>query len=278
MPNISTAKAIEYGKILEHNITRDLYSNENALLMEYEKVFNPLLLVTAKRYAGNKYEFDPNKCKLNVNGLQLVKRDSAILCVKTMQGFFDRVFIDGDKEAAAKFVEESIRKLYADETPLEYFRLTKKLSKKVEDYDVVQPHVVAWQRMVQRVGKTEAPSIGEMFDFIITRVDKRQKGLSDSMVDFELAKEQNLVTSVDKDHYFKLAMDKPLRDPMTLILGKERTDYILNPNNYQRIETVVPKKGNILAAFGLGAVTQKRKAPPGTLTKEMRRELKKSKQ
>ena len=277
MPNITTAKSIEYGKILEHNITRDLYSNENALVMEYEKVFNPLLLVTAKRYAGNKYEFDPNKCKLNVNGLQLVKRDSAVLCVETMQGFFDRVFKDGDKEAAAKFVEESIRKLYADETPLDYFRLTKKLSKRVQDYDVVPPHIGAWQRMVQRVGKTEAPSIGEMFDYIITRVGKRQKGLGDSMVDFELAKEKQLVTSIDKDHYFKLAIDKPLRDPMNLILGKERTDYILNPHNYQRTETVVPKKGNILAAFGMGAVTQKRKAPDGTLTKEMRREIKKAK-
>jgi DNA polymerase delta subunit 1 len=277
MPNIGTAKAMEYGKLLEHNITRDLYSNKNALVMEYEKIFNPLLLVTAKRYVGNKYEFDPNECKLNVNGLQLVKRDSAVLCVETMQGFFDRVFKDKDNEAAGRFVEESIRKLYADETPLDYFRLTKKLSKRVQDYDVIPPHIGAWQRMVQRVGKTEAPSIGEMFDYIITRVDKRQKGLGDSMVDFELAKEKNLATSIDKNHYFKLAMDKPLRDPMNLILGKATTDRILNPNNYQQIETVVPKKGNILAAFGMGAVTNKRKAPPGTLTKEMRKDLKKSK-
>ncbi len=259
MPNITTAKSIEYGKMLEHNITRDLYSKANALCMEFEKVFNPLLLVTAKRYVGNKYEFDPNEYKLNVNGLQLVKRDSAVLCIKTMQGFFDRVFKDNDKEAAGRFVEESIRKLYSDETPLEYFRLTKKLSKRVQDYDVVPPHIGAWQRMVQRVGKTEAPSIGEMFDYIITRVDKRQKGLGDSMVDFELAKEQNLATSIDKNHYFKLAIDKPLRDPMNLILGKAATDRILNPNNYQQIETVVPKKGNILAAFGMGAITLKKR-------------------
>ena len=266
---------MEYGKLLEHNITRDLYSNKNALVMEFEKVFNPLLLVTAKRYVGNKYEFDPNEYELNVNGLQLVKRDSAVLCVKTMQGFFDRVFKDNDKVAAGRFVVESIRKLYSDETPLEYFRLTKKLSKRVQDYDVIPPHIGAWQRMVQRVGKTEAPSIGEMFDYIITRVGKRQKGLGDSMVDFELAKEQNLATSIDKNHYFKLAIDKPLRDPMKLILGKSATDRILNPNNYQQIETVVPKKGNILAAFGMGAITQKRRAPSCNLSNDMTFKLKK---
>jgi DNA polymerase elongation subunit (family B) len=255
MPGVTTAQAIEHGKHLEKNITKDLYSNKNALVMEYEKTFNPFLLVTAKRYAGVKYEFDDQKSSVTVNGLQLVKRDSAKLCTDVMQGFFDRVFKEKDNEAAALYVEKSIAKLYSDDTPLDFFVLTKKLSKKIEEYDVVPPHIAAWQRMVRRVGRTEAPSIGERFEYIITRVKKGQKGLGDSMVDYELAKEQNLVTSVDKDHYFRIAIEKPLREPMNLVLGKERTDIILNPANYRRTETIVPKKGNILAALGIGPVT-----------------------
>jgi DNA polymerase delta subunit 1 len=281
MPGVPVERAIKHGKLLEKCFTRDLFNRPNALVCEYEKCFAPFLLVTRKRYAGNKYEFDHNKCTLTVNGMQLVKRDSAVLCVKTMEGFFDKVFKENDKEAAAQFVENTIAKLYADDTPLEFFVLTKKLSKKVEDYTVIPPHVAAWQRMVRRVGKTEAPSIGERFEFVVTRVFKRQKGLGDSMVDYEYAKEHNLVTSIDKDHYFRVAIDQPLRDPMTMILGDDRTNKILNPSNYARTETVAPKRGNILAALGLGPITSKRKinsqpkAPPKKKSRKTTDEKKK---
>lgn len=273
MPGITVAKAIEYGKELERCITRDLYNRPNALVMEYEKTYCPLLLVTAKRYVGSKYEFDPNKFKVAANGLQLVKRDAAVLCVKTMQGFFDCIFKEKDKAKAAEVVREAVRKLYADETPLDYFKLTKKISRKVEKYDVIPPHIEAWQRMVQRVGKVESPSIGEMFDFIMTRIDKKTKGLGHAMVDYQLAVEKELVTSIDKDYYFNTFILKPLKEPMEMILGKKKTDEILDQRSYTRTETVVPKPGNILHAFGLTSLTSKRKG--GVITKLQTKKSKK---
>lgn len=264
MPNITIEKSIKYGKMLEHNITKDLYHRKNALVMEYEKVFCPLLLVTAKRYAGRKYEFDPNKYKMTTNGLQLVKRDTAILCVKTMGSFFDCIFKDNDKIKGANVVKDAITNLFNDNTPLEYFKLTKKISKKLSDYKTIPPHISAWQNMVSRLGEAESPSVGEMFDFIVTRIDKKTKGMGHAMVDFQYAEENNLLTSIDKTYYFNTFIVNPLKTPMEMILGPEVTADILNTSNYTRVETVVAKKGNILGFFGVNSVTTKRKMATST--------------
>lgn len=250
---------MEFGKLLEVNITRDLYNKKNALVMEYEKIFCPLLLVTAKRYAGRKYEFDHTKSKLNCNGLQLVKRDSPELCKETMSGFFQRALMDSDKVAAGKFVEEQVRKLMVDEHPMSHFRLTKKISKQLKDYVTVPPHINAWQRMVSRIGAAESPSVGEQFKFIITRVDKKQKGLSHAMTDYMYAEEHELGKDIDKPHYLRTFIDNPLRLPMELILGKTEMKRILDINNYPRTETVTAKKGNLLGFFGKTSITKKSK-------------------
>lgn len=259
MPGIDVKKAMEFGKLLEVNITRDLYNKPNALVMEYEKIFCPLLLVTAKRYAGRKYEFDHTKSKLNCNGLQLVKRDSPELCKETMSGFFKRALMDSDKGAAGKFVEEQVKKLMVDEHPLTHFRLTKKISKQLKDYTVIPPHIQAWQRMIGRIGAAESPSVGEQFKFIITRVDKKQKGLAHAMVDYPYAEENKLGKDIDKIHYLRTFIDNPLRLPMKLILGKSEMERILDPNNYTRTETITAKKGNLLGFFGKTTMTKKSK-------------------
>ena len=255
MPNITVEKSMEYGKLLEVNITRDLYCNKNALVMEYEKVFSPLLLVTAKRYAGRKYEFDHTKSKLNCNGLQLVKRDSPDLCRETMSGFFQKALMDGDKNEAGKFVEEQIKKLMLDEHHMTNFRLTKKISKRPQDYKVTPPHITAWLRMVQRIGAAEAPAVGEPFKYILCRIDKKQKGLSHAMVDYMLAEERNLGKDIDKMHYLRTFIGNPLRLPMKLILGEKETRRILDPSNYKRIETIQQKKGNLLGFFGKSSIS-----------------------
>ena len=45
--------------------------------LEYEKTYWPFLILTKKRYVGNKYEFDPNKYKQDCMGIVLKRRDNA---------------------------------------------------------------------------------------------------------------------------------------------------------------------------------------------------------
>jgi DNA polymerase elongation subunit (family B) len=215
--------------------------------------------VTAKRYAGFKMEFDANKGKVAASGLQLVKRDSALLCKHTMTTFFEYLLVKKDKEKALESVKIQLCDLFANNLPLEDFEITKKISKKPGAYKSCPPHVLAWNRMVERVGVTEAPAVGERFSYIIEKHSKKDK-LSDAMVDSDLVREKGFHRfNVAKDHYFNLYVYNPMNVIMALVYGKARADQVLNPKAYENVETITAKKGNILGFFGKDQVTHKRK-------------------
>jgi len=251
MPGVSVAGAIEYGRLLEAHITTDLYCNEDALVMEYEKVLCPLLLCTRKRYAGRLFKKDPEKSELAYCGLQVVKRDSPELLRRAMKDFFEALIMRCDAESAAASVEAITAELFRDTLPLSYFKVTKKVSKRLSDYKKIPSHIHGWQRLVQRVGKSEAPCVGEMFDYVVTRIAKGQKGLVSSIVDYRLAEEKELVRELDKDYYHEAFLSKPMKVPLDLVVGTRRSLKIRNRDSYTRVETVQSKPGNILAAFGI---------------------------
>lgn len=259
MPGIDNGTAIKYGQLLDNDIKTNLFGHLECLVMEYEKTYNPFIQVTPKRYAGYKMEFNPDKGKVAASGLQLVKRDSALLCKRTMQTFFDYLLVRKDKERALESLKVQISELYANNLELEDFCITKKISKKPEDYKTVPPHIVAWQRMVARVGVTEAPAVGERFEYIIEKFGKKDK-LCNAIVDSDFVREKGFERfNIAKDHYFDLYIYNPMHVITELVYGKAMSDYVLDPKNYEQIETVSARDGNILGFFNADSVTKKRR-------------------
>jgi DNA polymerase elongation subunit (family B) len=260
MPGIGVDRAIEYGKKLDESIKNDLFAYlGGALVMEYEKTYSPFLQVCQKKYAGMKYESDPTVGQLSASGLSLVKRDSAMMCKRTMTTFFEYLLVQKDKNKALDSIRVVMADLYANQLPLEDFCITKKISKRPDAYKTVPPHILSWQRMVERVGTTAAPVVGERFEYIFTNFGKKDK-MSDHIVDTDLVREQGFSRfNVAKDHYYSLAIDKPMRIIMELIYGKRTTDDALNPQNYENVETITAKAGNILGFFGKDKITNKRR-------------------
>lgn len=259
MPGVSNDTAIKHGQKLDENIKNELFGHLECLVMEYEKTFNPYIQVTPKRYAGFKMEFDSNKGKVSASGLQLVKRDSALLCKRTMTTFFDYLLVKKDKTKALESIKVQLSDLFANNLPLEDFEITKKISKKPDAYKTVPPHIVAWQRMVDRVGVTEAPAVGERFAYIIEKFGKKDK-LSSVMVDTDLVREKGFDKfNIAKEHYFNLYVYNPMHVITELVYGKQVSDRALNPKAYENVETITAKKGNILGFFGKEQFTKKRK-------------------
>jgi len=259
MPGINNDTAIQYGQKLDEHIKSELFGHLECLVMEYEKTFNPYIQVTAKRYAGFKMEFDANKGKVAASGLQLVKRDSALLCKRTMTTFFDYLLVKKDKNAALESVKVMLADLFANNLPLEDFEITKKISKKPSAYKTVPPHIMAWQRMVERVGVSEAPAVGERFAYIVEKFGKKDK-LSDVMVDSEWVRANGFDKfNIAKEHYFNLYIDNPMRIILQLVYGVPLTNQILNPKAYANVEVITAKSGNIIGFFGKNNFTQKRK-------------------
>lgn len=71
-------------------------------VLEYEKTFWPFMIITKKRYAGNKYEFSPEKFKFTSMGLVTKRRDNAPILKKIYKGVLDIMFGEDDTKTAVK--------------------------------------------------------------------------------------------------------------------------------------------------------------------------------
>lgn len=261
MPGVDVGRAIRYGKLLEAQIRDKVFGHLECLVMEYEKVYAPYIQVTPKRYAGLMFKTDAARGEVSASGLQLVKRDSALLCKRVMTEFFEMLLVRGDEVAALEALRKSIGALFADELPLEDFELSKKISKKPEEYKVQPPHIKAWLRMVRRIGSSEAPCVGERFSYVIRDFGKNE-AMADCIVDTALVREKGGLQNmpIAKLHYFQLYIYNPMHVIVELIYGRAKTQSVLDPSSYERVEKVVQKPGNLLAFLGRTELVTKKRA------------------
>lgn len=261
MPQITIAKAIEYGQILDKRVQEDIFSKRPPMRMEYEKTYGPFIITRRKGYCGAKYELNDTEFKVAAMGFQIVRRDAAQLCTKTMKTYFDYIFKTRNKKMAADSIRLMMTELYGEYLEMDDFVITKKIAK--AEYKTEPPHVTAWKRMVDRVGKAEAPAIGERFEFVVTKFNKKLKmEMRDSIIDVPLAKEivkKGETVQYDKDYYCETFIHNPMVKIMELIHGKKETKTILDPKAYERKETVSASKNNILGFFGKKKITTKKR-------------------
>lgn len=194
-------------------------------------------------------------------GFQLIRRDAAQLCTKTMSTYFDYIFKEKNKEKAANSIKLMMTELFGETLTMEDYVITKKIAK--AEYKTTPPHVIAWRKMVERVGKTEAPAIGERFEFVVTKMNKKLGvEMKDVIMDTDLTRakiKNGDIIQYDKDYYHTTFIYNPMIKIMNLIHGEKETSDILNPKSYERKDTVSAAKGNILGFFGKKEITTKKR-------------------
>jgi len=109
MSNIAELKGLKGKELLENTIkigekmadkiTAQLRAPQ---VLEYEKTFWPFMIITKKRYAGNKYEFDPKKYKFTSMGLVTKRRDNAPILKKIYKQVLDIMFGNDESHIAVK--------------------------------------------------------------------------------------------------------------------------------------------------------------------------------
>jgi len=97
------------------NITHKLFNRE-PIVLEFEKVFQPFILLTKKRYIGKKYEDikDPFKLKeITTTGISITRRDYCKMVKKCYKEIIDKILNGKDTKSA---INESIEifKKYID--------------------------------------------------------------------------------------------------------------------------------------------------------------------
>jgi DNA polymerase delta subunit 1 len=178
--------------------------------LELEKVYWPYVLYSKKRYAAKLWTMGSDgtmKCadKLDVKGLQTVRRDSCPFARRILTDILDATMVSSDPSAAIKIAKDARENLLGGKVDNEELIITKNY--RGDDYKSKMPHVTVVEKMKGRNPGSE-PQVGTRVPFII--IKNNEKLMSDKAEDPVWAQEHNL--PIDYVYYFEHQLEKPICD------------------------------------------------------------------
>jgi DNA polymerase delta subunit 1 len=187
--------------------------------LELEKVYCPYFLYSKKRYAAKMYEGKSNKDgtpvlkedgtrlvafkKIDVKGLQVVRRDSCPFVRETLKGLLGQVLESSDPRPVIDAAREAARTLMQGQVPMEKLLMSKQLA---SAYKVPMAHVAVRDKIRARAPGSE-PQQGDRVPFVIVRGPGK---MYEKAEDPTWVLEKNL--AIDYQYYFTNQFKKPVQD------------------------------------------------------------------
>lgn len=100
--------------------------------------------------AKKKYALLDENNKLKIRGFETVRRDWCDLARKTQNHIIKTILEDGNEKNAVIYIKDIIKKLKAREIPLETLIIKSQLTKPLNEYKAITPHVIAAQKMKEQ--------------------------------------------------------------------------------------------------------------------------------
>jgi DNA polymerase I len=195
-------RAFEIG----NELTRLITEKVGVLQMKIESVFKTLLIHAKKRYAGWSFEKIDDKWSdtIVMKGIETVRRDWCELVSETLNKILEIILKEQNPKKALDYFKDIVQKIQNEEIPLEKLLIVKGISKRIEDYKGVQPHVELVKKMKKRPG-VRAPGVGDRIGYIIV---KGVEPISERAEDLEWIKKHNL--KVDSRYYIESQLLPPI--------------------------------------------------------------------
>jgi DNA polymerase delta subunit 1 len=205
-------EAIDYswaqGELAAEQCTK-LFKAPNDL--ELEKVYCPYFLYSKKRYAAKMYEGKPQPDgstkvvfkKIDVKGLQVVRRDSCPYVRETLKKLLSMVLESSDPLPVIAAAREAAKNLIQGNVPIEKLLMSKQLA---SDYKVPMPHVAVRDKIRARAPGSE-PQQGDRVPFVIVKGEGK---MYEKAEDPAWVKEKNI--PLDFQYYFTNQFKKPVQD------------------------------------------------------------------
>ena len=209
-------RSIDIGLELQQKLKDDKYFTPPHDL-EYEKVFCPLMLITKKRYAGEKYTFDPTKSEFTSMGIVLKRRDNAPILKYTYQGVMNNIMKDLSIPKAITFVKKACQDILDGKFDLNMFVISKTLRDYYKDPDSIAHKVLA-DRMTER-DPGNKPSSNERIPYVYIQVKQQGKVnllQGDKIEHIDYVKEHNL--KLDYFAYINNQLMKPICQVFELVV------------------------------------------------------------
>ncbi len=151
-------KSIDLGVEAGKRISKILKKPQD---LEYEKTFQPFILLSKKRYVGNKYEFDVNEYKQTSMGIVLKRRDNAMILKVIYGGVIDIILDKMSITPAIDFLQISLRNLVKGKYGLDKLIVTKTLNDGYKN-----PESIAHKVLADRIGERDPGNKPQLFDRI----------------------------------------------------------------------------------------------------------------
>lgn len=151
--------------------------------LEFDDIYKSGIFVLAKtgKTAKKRYALLGQDGEILIRGFELVRRDWCTAAKKTQERVLSAVLKDMDEEKAVNIIKETIEEVNKGKLPMEDVVIYTQLSKPIEEYDQIGPHVAAAKKYVSH-GKSIKP--GDLIGYVIT---KGEGSVSDRAEPYEYA-------------------------------------------------------------------------------------------
>jgi DNA polymerase delta subunit 1 len=209
--------------------------------LEYEKFYYPILLKGKKRYAGHKFE--PGLApKLDVKGFECIRRDFAPIVSKTQKEILVRLCKHNDVQGAIRYAREKVLQLLANEISLEDLTMSKKLTRRPEDYKNPMPHTILAKRLQATQPAHIAPKTGDRIDFVIRPGFKGEKTCMRAVTPEDVV---SGAASADTRWYLTNQLQKPLQRIFEMVMENSSEIFEVSAV-YQSVTASTPMMRNFV--------------------------------
>lgn len=201
-----------------------LFKSPNKL--ELEKVYCPYFLYSKKRYAAKMWVEKKGNIlfdKIDVKGLQVVRRDSCKFVRETCKTLLEAVLESQDPMIAVNMARDAKERLMSGNIDMTDLVLTKSLA---DSYKVQMPHVEVVKKMKERNPGSE-PQIGNRVPFVV--IKNKGTRLFEKAEDPLWVEENNI--PLDYEYYFDHQLKKPVEDLLEPLISR---DEIFNNHNKKK--------------------------------------------
>jgi len=184
--------------------------------LELEKIYFPYVLYSKKRYAARMYEKGRDGKvsfkKIDVKGLQVVRRDSCPYVRETLKKLLELILESSDPRPAIDLARNNARDLMGGAIPMEKLLMSKQLA---SDYKVPMAHVAVRDKIKARAPGSE-PQQGDRVPFVIVKGPGKM---------YEKAEDPGWVRDhkvpLDYQYYFTNQFKKPVQDLLEPLVSAE---------------------------------------------------------
>ncbi|CAG9321819.1 unnamed protein product [Blepharisma stoltei] len=182
--------------------------------LEFEKAYFPYLLMNKKRYAGLLWTNPEKYDKIDMKGIESVRRDNCALVRETINTCLYKLLIERNVNDAVDFVKGVVSALLQNKIDLSMLVITKALGKKTQSegksnknaYQGNQAHAVLVEKLRKRDPAT-APGVGDRVPYVMIKGVKGQKA-------YELAEDPIYALNNDLSIDFSYYLEKQLKLPL----------------------------------------------------------------